>query len=107
MLTLGWSDGSTFLLVNRIFLSTDSKKNRINEAVAVDKRTVGYQYRKLALEKRTLAMLELLKYVKNADISAKYVLFDSRFPSPSFLYAVKKIRYDVIGMVKKTPKMFF
>lgn len=107
MLTLGWSDGSTFLPVNSILLSTENKKNRINEANAVDKRTVGYKRRKLALEKGTHAMLELLKYAKNVDIPARYVLFDSWFSSPSSLHAVKEIGYDVIGMVKKTPKMFF
>lgn len=107
MLTLGWSDGSTFLPVNSILLSTDNKKNRINEATTVDKRTVGYKRRKLAMEKATLAMLELLRQAKSVDIPAKYVLFDSWFSSPSSLHAVKKIGYDVIGMVKKTPKMFF
>ena len=107
MLTLGWSDGSTFLPVNSILLSTDNKKNRINEAAVVDKRTVGYKRRRLALEKGTLAMLELLKQARNADIPAKYVLFDSWFSSPSSLHAVKGIGYDVIAMVKKTPKMFF
>ena len=49
MLTLGWSDGSTFLPINIVLLSTESKKNRINEAMEVDKRTVGYQRRKLSL----------------------------------------------------------
>lgn len=52
-------------------------------------------------------MLELLKQAKNADIPAKYVLFDGWFSSPSSLYAIKKIGYDVIGVFKKTPKMFF
>jgi len=52
-------------------------------------------------------MLELLKQAKNADIPAKYVLFDSWFSSPYSLHAVKEIGYDMIGMVKKTPKMFF
>ena len=40
-------------------------------------------------------------------LPAKYVLFDSWFSFPSTLHAVKEIGYDVIGMVKKTPKMFF
>ena len=52
-------------------------------------------------------MLELLKAAKTADVPAKYVLFDSWFSSPSTLHSVKEIGYDVIGMVKKTPKMFF
>lgn len=52
-------------------------------------------------------MLELLKAAKTASIPARYVLFDSWFSSPSTLHAVKRLGYDVIGMVKKTPKMFF
>lgn len=107
MLTLGWSDGSTFLPINSILLSTDNQKNRMNEATELDKRTIGYKRRELAQKKGTLAMLELLKQAKAADIPAKYVLFDSWFSSPSSLHAVKEIGYDVIGMVKKTPKMFF
>ena len=107
MLTLGWSDGSSFLPVNSILLSTENRKNRINEATEVDKRTVGYKRRKLSLEKGTQAMLTLLDAAKKAAIPAKYVLFDSWFSSPSTLHAVKGIGYDVIGMAKKTPKMFF
>ena len=107
MLTLGWSDGSTFLPVNSILLSSENKKNRINEAADVDKRTAGYRRRVLSMQKGTLAMLELLKAAKKATIPASYVLFDSWFSSPSTLHAVKSIGYDVIGMVKKTPKMFF
>ena len=107
MLTLGWSDGSTFLPVNSILLSTENKKNRINEAAEVDKRTVGYKRRKLSMEKGTHAMLTLMDAAKKAGIPAKYVLFDSWFSSPSTLHAVKNTGYDVIGMIKKTPKMFF
>ena len=107
MVTLGWSDGNTFLPVNSILLSSENKKNRINEAKSIDKRTVGYKRRTLSMQKGTIAMLELLKAAKSSSIPAKYVLFDSCFSSPSTLHAVKEIGYDVIGMVKKTPKMFF
>ena len=107
MLTLGWSDGSTFLPVNSILLSTENKNNRINEANDVDKRTVGYKRRKLSMEKGTHAMLTLLDAAKKVAIPAKYVLFDSWFTSPSTIHAIKQMNFDVIGMVKKTPKMFF
>ena len=107
MLTLGWSDGSTFLPVNSILLSSEKKKNRVNEAAALDKRTAGYKRRALSMQKGTHAMLTLLDAAKKAAVPAKYVLFDSWFSSPSTLHAVKRIGYDVIGMVKKTPKMFF
>ncbi len=107
MLTLGWSDGTTFLPINSVLLSSENQKNRINESQNIDKRTVGYKRRKLALTKGTHAMLALLEQAKEAEIPAKYVLFDSWFTSPSTLHAVKKLKYDVIGMVKKTPKMLF
>jgi len=107
MLTLGWSDGSTFLPVSSVLLSSENKKNRITEATALDKRTVGYKRRQLSMQKGTSAMLELLKQAKNIAIPAKYVLYDSWFSSPSSIHAVKEIGYDVIAMVKNTPKMFF
>lgn len=107
MLTLGWSDGSTFLPVNSILLSSENKKNRVNEPETMDKRTAGYKRRQLSMTKGTHAMIELLKSAKTAKIPAKYVLFDSWFSSPSTLHAVKELDYDVIGMVKKTSKMFF
>lgn len=53
MLTLGWSDGNTFLPVNSVLLSTENSQNRINEVTDVDKRTVGYRRRKLSMEKGT------------------------------------------------------
>ena len=59
------------------------------------------------MEKGTSAMLALLEAAQKAALPAKYVLFDSWFSSPSTLHAVKELGYDVIGMVKKTPKMFF
>ena len=107
MLTLGWSDGATFLPVNSVLLSTENKKNRMNDADPVDKRAVGYKRRQLAIQKGTAVMLELLKQAKKAAIPAKYVLFDSWFSSPASIHAVKEVGYNVIAMVKKTSKMFF
>jgi hypothetical protein len=107
MLTLGWTDGNTFLPVNSVLLSSENKKNRITEANQMDKRSVGYRRRQLSMTKGTEAMLELLKAAKAAAIPAKYVLFDSWFSSPKALHAVKEIGYDVIGMIKKSSKMRF
>ena len=79
MLTLGWSDGSTFLPVNSILLSTENRKNRINEATEVDKRTVGYKRRKLSLEKGTQAMLTLLDAAKKAAMTAHTAVVFTRY----------------------------
>ena len=107
LLTLGWSDGNTFLPVNGCLLSTENKKNRINEATTLDKRSCGHIRRKLAQTKATVVTLELIKTAKKAMIPASHVLFDTWFCSPSSLIAIKEIGYDVIAMIKKTPKMHF
>ncbi len=107
LLTLGWSDGNTFLPVNGCLLSTENKKNRITEAKTFDKRSTAFQKRKLAQTKATAVALDLIKAAKQAKIQASYVLFDTWFCSPSSLIAVKKLGYDVIAMAKKTPKMHF
>lgn len=107
LLTLGWSDGNTFLPVNSCLLSTENSKNRINEAVDVDKRTAGYVRRTLAQTKATSVVLDLLKAAKDAAIPASYVLFDTWFCSPSSLIAIKNFGYDVVAMAKKTPKIHY
>lgn len=86
MLTLGWSDVSTFLPVNSVLLSTENKKNRMSEAKAVDKRTVGYKRRILAVEKGTPAMLELLKSARKTAMPEKYVLFVNIIPLGSYQF---------------------
>ena len=107
LLTLGWSDGNTFLPVNGCLLSTENSKNRVNEAAAVDKRTVGYARRALAQTKATVVVLELIRAAKKAMIPASYVLFDTWFCSPSSLLSIKEMDYDVIAMAKKTPKVHY
>ena len=107
MLTLGWSDGNTFLPVNSCLLSTENKKNRVNEAKPMDKRTAGFKIRQLAQSKAPQVMLELIKTAKNTGIRASHVLFDSWFSAPSTLIAVKKLGYDVVAMAKKSSKIHY
>lgn len=107
LLTLGWSDGNTFLPVNSCLLSTENVKNRINEAKDFDKRSTAFHKRILAQTKATTVVLDLIKEAKKAKIQASHVLFDTWFCSPSSLLSIKKLGYDVIAMAKKTPKMHF
>ena len=108
MLTLGWSDGNTFLPVNHCLLSTANRKNRINEASkAVDARTNGGKQRKLSQQKATDVVLQLLKDAIAAGIPAKHVLFDTWFCSPASLIAITKLGLDVVAMAKKTVKIHY
>ena len=107
MLTLGWSDGVSFLPLNAVLLSSENKKNRYREAKEMDRRSAGYRRRALSIMKGTEVMLELLKAAKAAKIPAKDVLFDSWFASPRTIVAVKGIGYDVTAMIKKLPTFLF
>ena len=103
MLTLGWTDGNSFLPVNHCLLSTENPKYRVNEASpATDLRTNGGKQKAMAQQKMTDIALHLLKKAKAEKNPAQYVLFDSWFCSPSFLIAVRQLKYDVIAMVRKT-----
>lgn len=106
MLTLGWTDGNTFLPVNHILLSS-SGKSQVNGSNKIDTRSNGYKRRKLSVTKGTEAMIELIKEAKRAKLPADYVLFDSWFSSPKTLIAIKTIGYHVIAMIKRSEKMTF
>ncbi|MFT8312876.1 MAG: hypothetical protein ABF633_01325 [Clostridium sp.] len=62
LLTLGWSDGNTFLPLAFTLLSSAKEKNRLcPENKTLDKRTNGSKLRKEALLKSPDAMLKLIK----------------------------------------------
>ena len=107
MLTLGWSDGNTFMPVNSILLSSENDNTVVNIPESTDKRTNAYKRRKLSRSKANDAMITLIKEAKTACIKASYVLFDSWFASPDSICKVRNLGYDVIAMIKKTPKVFY
>lgn len=107
LLTLGWSDGNTFLPVNGCLLSSENKKTRINEAKELDKRTIGFARRELSKTKATDVMLDLIESAKKACIPASHVLFDSWFCFPVTLLAIKNKGFDVVAMAKKSSKVHY
>ena len=107
MLTLGWSDGVSFIPVNSCLLSTENKENRYVEAKKVNDQSYGAKTRKLAQSKSTDVVPHLIKQAQAADLHAKYVLFDSWFTSPKMIFAMKALNLETIAMVKKTEKIHF
>ena len=107
MLTLGWSDGVSFIPVNSCLLSTENEKNRLVEAQKVDKQSYGAKIREWSQAKATDVLPKLISLAQDAGIHAKYVLFDSWFTSPKMIFDMKKLKLDVVAMVKKTDKILF
>ena len=107
LLTLGFSDGNTFIPVNSCLLASDDRKKRFCEASAVDKRTCGYKQRHLAQSGAPGAMMEMIRRAMDAGLRVPYVLFDSWFSFPSHILKLKAEKLDVIALVKKTSKIHY
>ena len=106
MLTLGWSDGNSFVPINHCLLSAAEDKNLLCGPVSYDGRSLAGKRRRQSRRKATDVMLELIHSAHTAGISAKYVLFDSWFSSPKTITAVKTDEgMDTIAMIKKSSKI--
>lgn len=76
MLTLGWSDGASFMPIDFSLLS--SKKSKINGiSDKIDKRTSGYKRREEALQTAPEQLPTMISRALSAGIDASYVLMDS------------------------------
>lgn len=89
-LTLGWSDGNTFLPVNFALMSTNNKKNMIGSAlVTQDERFIACKRRMQIQRKMNDVTIELISQAVKLGVEAKYVLFDSWFTSPKMFWILK------------------
>ena len=104
-LTLGWSDGNTFLPISHRLLSSVKDENVLGPEFALDGRTLAARRRKQARSKATEVMLVLLRDALQAGIRARYVLFDSWFSTPKQILELKSMGLDTIAMVKKSSKI--
>ena len=107
MLTLGWSDGATFVPCDHAILTSPKEKNRIQGINKVmDRRTCGARRRQESLVKSTELIVPMVKRALNLSIRAKYLLMDSWFVFPALDRSVME-HIHVICMVKNTSKVFY
>lgn len=105
MLTLGWSDGYTFMPIDFSLLSSKyAQINGISEQI--DKRTCGYKRRENALQSKPEQLPDMIKRTLTSGIDANYVLMDSWFTLPPLVKAIFEQGLDVIGMVKETKQRY-
>ncbi len=103
MLTLGWSDGNSFVPVRHCLLSAAEDKNLLCGGKQYDGRSLAGRRRRQSRRKATDVMVELLHSAQCAGITARYVLFDSWFSAPKTMIALKNQEHlDTIAMVKKS-----
>ena len=105
MLTLGWSDGHSFLPIDFAMLSSANK--RLQEASKeIDKRTCGGQRRKEALQPMPRVVETLVKQSLAAGMEADYLLMDSWFTYAPLLAFITELGLPVIGMVKDSSQRY-
>jgi hypothetical protein len=101
LLTLGWSDGQTFIPVSFRLLASGEDKNLLEGShVKMDKRTIATKRRIDARTDKPALVLEMLKGVIGTAAQAKYVLFDSWFSSPSALLSIAGLGFHIVTRLK-------
>jgi len=107
LLTLGWSDGASFLPLDFILCSSAKAEKRIQGIKkALDKRTCGYKRRLEAITKSTEHLESMVKRALALGIKADYILMDSWFCWPAILAKLGQ-HLPVICMAKNMPKVFY
>ncbi|WP_339283795.1 transposase [Oceanobacillus sp. FSL K6-3682] len=105
MLTMGWSDGTTFMPVDFSLLSS---KNSIINGMSdqIDKRSSGYKRRLEALQSAPEQIPTMIQRAMNTGIEASYVLMDTWFTHQPLMKEIKDQGLDVIGMVKNLKQRY-
>ena len=107
LLTLGWSDGASFLPLDFVLCSSANAQKRLQDIKKVlDKRTCGYRRRLEATTKSTNHLEDMVKRALTFGIKADYILMDSWFCWPKILAQLGK-HLPVICMAKDMPKVFY
>ena len=107
MLTLGWSDGYSFIPTGFNMLSSANKCNRYNEiSDTIDRRSNGYRIRKESMMHKTDAAVLLVKNALNVGIKAQYVLMDTWFTTEPMISEILNLGLDTIGMVKQLKQRY-
>jgi len=98
MLTLGFTDGNTFIpFASQLMASEETK----NPSADMDRRTLAARRRKNAVKTVPQRLYELLETAIRMKIPAKHVLFDSWFSNPVTLMTIKRIGFFCVAMLKK------
>lgn len=101
LLTLGWSDGSSYLPVSFSLLSSANQKNRLAPMAKVDQRTNGFKRRIESLRKSPDVLKDLVKQAHESGIRADYLLFDNWFAFPATIIRLLEQKQQVICMLEE------
>ena len=108
MLTLGWSDGNSFVPMMLSMLSSANDDNRLAPMrEGIDKRTNGYKRRQESMRKSTDVLVDMVALAITAGTTARHLLFDSWFAFPATIRRIHALGMHTICMLKDTGKVTY
>ena len=108
MLTLGLTDGATFIPFSFSLLSSHHQKNQLCPMdVSLDGRRRSAYLRKESQEKAPEVLLKLLDGALKYCPLVHTILFDSWFSFPTLIRKCADRGLSVVCMLKNTPKIYF
>lgn len=107
MMTLGWTDGCSFIPINFSLLASSKEENILGVVKKYDRRSLAGKRRIMAQSKGTDVMIRLIDEAMKAGHTAKYVLFDSWFSNPHQIAELKDKGLDIIAMVKVSSRISY
>ena len=107
MLTLGWTDGYSFVpAAFNMMASADPGKHIMGAAFGIDKRKSGYKRRREATCHKPDAAMAMIRNALKAGIQASYILMDTWFTNEPFINNILGEGLDVIGMLKDNKQLY-
>lgn len=99
MLTLGWSNGYSFIPLDFTMFSSASDSNRLaNVDNKIDKRTRDFKRRKEAVEAKPKCASDMIDLILDSGLVDDSILMDSWFTNEPMLKSLLSKGLDVIGM---------
>ena len=107
LLTLGWSDGFSFVPLDFALMSSSKQENRYQETNEdINQRSSGYKRRQEALLPKPQVALLMIQRILLAGVRVDYILMDSWFTLMPF---VEKLLFEgvhVIGRLKELKQRY-
>lgn len=108
MLTLGWSDGISFLPISCALLASSKESNRLVPLrTDLDRRTNGARRRREGIGKATDILVEMVAEAVASGIKASHLLFDSWFAYPATMKKLLAKGMHTLCMLKVTEKICY
>jgi len=108
MLTLGWSDGISFLPVSCALLASSKEKNRlVPSRTDLDRRTNGARRRREGICKAPDVLVGMVAEAMASGIQGTHLLFDSWFAYPATMRNLLAKGMHTLCMLKITEKIFY